>query len=76
MQVLFSKFHNRIVDWLREKGTAEQTLFSEARRLVVWHYQWIISREFLPEVIGDGLTGERDEIEPLHRPLVGVRFCS
>ena len=48
MQVLFSKFHNRIVDWLREKGTADRTIFTEAQRLVVWHYQWIILREFLP----------------------------
>jgi hypothetical protein len=56
MQVLYSKFHNRTVDWLREKGTAEQAIFTEAQRLVVWHYQWIITREFLPEVIGDGLT--------------------
>src|SRR5882724_4512596 len=56
MQVLFTKFHNRIVDWLREKRTAEHTIFTEAQRLVVWHYQWIILREFLPEVIGDGLT--------------------
>ena len=57
MQVLFSKFHNRIVDWLREKGTAEPTILTDARRLVVWHYQWIILREFLPGVIGEGLTG-------------------
>ena len=55
MQVLFSKFHNRIVDWLREKDTAERTIFTEARRLVVWHYQWIILREFLPDLIGDRL---------------------
>ena len=56
MQVLFAKFHNRIVDWLREQGTAEHATFTEARRLAVWHYQWIIVREFLPEVIGEELT--------------------
>jgi len=58
MQVLFSKLHNRVVDWLREKGTAEPAIFTEARRLVVWHYQWIILREFLPDLIGAGLTDE------------------
>lgn len=56
MQVLFSKFHNRVVGWLREQGTAERTLFADAQRLVVWHYQWIILREFLPGLIGDALT--------------------
>jgi hypothetical protein len=58
MQVLFIKFHNRIVDWLREKGMAEGRVFTEAQRLVVWHYQWIILRDFLPELIGDDLTDE------------------
>jgi Animal haem peroxidase len=57
MQVMFSKFHNRIVDWLREKGMPAQAIFTEAQRLVVWHYQWIVVREFLPEVIGDEMTG-------------------
>ncbi len=80
MQVLFSKFHNRIVDWLREKGTAEQTIFTEAQRLVVWHYQWIILREFLPEVIGDGLTdallaGGSRYYRPAADPFIPLEFA-
>jgi hypothetical protein len=58
MQVLFIKFHNRIVDWLREKSAEEGRVFTEAQRLVVWHYQWIILWDFLPELIGDDLTDE------------------
>ena len=80
MQVLFSKFHNRIVDWLREEGTAEHTIFAEARRLVVWHYQWIILREFLPEVIGDGLTdallaGGSRYYRPAADPFIPLEFA-
>ena len=80
MQVLFSKFHNRIVDWLREQGTAERTIFTEAQRLVVWHYQWIVSREFLPHVIGDGLTdallaGGSRYYRPAADPFIPLEFA-
>lgn len=80
MQVLFSKFHNRIVDWLREKGTAEQSIFTEAQRLVVWHYQWIILREFLPQLIGHGLTdavlaGVCRYYRPAADPFIPLEFA-
>ena len=29
-----------------------ETAFAEARRLVTWHYQWIILHEFLPQLVG------------------------
>jgi hypothetical protein len=80
MQVLFSKFHNRVVDWLREKGAAEPHVFTEARRLVVWHYQWIILREFLPETIGRRLTdalladGPR-YYRPADEPFIPLEFA-
>lgn len=49
-------FHNRVVDRLREQGTPADRVFAEAKRTVVWHYQWIIVHEFLPQIIGFGLT--------------------
>lgn len=80
MQVLFSKFHNRIVDWLREKGTAERAIFTEAQRLVVWHYQWIILREFLTGLIGDRLTdalltGGTRYYRPAADPFIPLEFA-
>jgi hypothetical protein len=80
MQVLFSKLHNRIVDWLREKGTAEPAIFAEAQRLVVWHYQWIILREFLPETIGHELTddllaGGLRYYRPAVEPFIPLEFA-
>jgi hypothetical protein len=56
MQVGFIRLHNRLVDRLREDGTPEADLFDEARRAATWHYQWVITREFLPILIGDELT--------------------
>jgi hypothetical protein len=52
LQAAFIKFHNNVVDRLRSQGTPTSQLFSEARRLTRWHYQWLILKEFLPLFIG------------------------
>ena len=47
--------HNRaVVDGVRMANPRLDTerVFAEARRLVTWHYQWIILHEFLPQVVG------------------------
>ena len=48
LHLAFLKFHNHVVDWLREQGVPSSEVFNEARRLVRWHYQWIVVHEFLP----------------------------
>jgi hypothetical protein len=63
LHVVFLQFHNRIVDHLKRGGAADEafpneTIFETARRLVVWHYQWIVRNEFLrwfvlPEILTD-----------------------
>ena len=58
MQVAFIETHNLLVDRLREDGVAEGELFDEARRSLCWHYQWLIVNEFLPGLVGPGLTAE------------------
>ncbi|MFD6680691.1 peroxidase family protein [Micromonospora parva] len=50
----FILFHNRVVDLVRAQGTAESQVFAAARRLVTWHYQWIVLNEFLPLIAGPG----------------------
>ena len=56
MQVAFLSFHNAVTDWLAAQpayeGASADRLFHDARRLVTWHYQWIILHEFLPKTIG------------------------
>lgn len=50
------RFHNAVVDRLRsdpaQATRSSRERFNEARRLVTWHYQWIILNEFLPLTIG------------------------
>lgn len=52
LQAAFILFHNRVVDRLVSEGVAPSELFERARRLVTWHYHWIILNEFLPQIIG------------------------
>jgi Animal haem peroxidase len=42
----FLKFHNAVIQTLPQNADA----FQEARRLVAWHYQWIILNDFLPRI--------------------------
>jgi hypothetical protein len=62
MQVAFLSFHNAVTDWLAAqpayKGASADRIFQDARRLVTWHYQWIILHEFLPRTIGAGLLAK------------------
>lgn len=56
LQVGLMAFHNAVTDHLAAqpayRGASAQRLFADARRLVTWHYQWIILHEFLPATIG------------------------
>ncbi len=79
LHLAFLKFHNRVVDWLRERGTADDDVFEEARQLVRWHYEWIVVNEFLPlsageEVVADVLENGRKFYEPGEEPAIPVEF--
>jgi hypothetical protein len=58
MHAAFLKFHNRAVDELRSEGVPANNVYSTARRLTIWHYQWMVVHEFLPAFIGQQLTNE------------------
>jgi hypothetical protein len=58
LHVAFLRAHNLLVDRLREDGVPEPDVFDEARRATMWHYQWIVLRDYLPGLIGDELASE------------------
>jgi hypothetical protein len=63
LHVVFLQFHNRLVAHLKggvfsAEAFPNETIFETARRLVIWHYQWIVRNEFLkwfilPEILMD-----------------------
>ncbi|MGH8882365.1 MAG: peroxidase family protein, partial [Stackebrandtia sp.] len=75
LQAAFLLFHNRVVDQLRSQGVPPNQVFNEARRLVTWHYQWIVVNEFLRQIctfgiVQDVLTHGRRH----YRPAAGQHF--
>ena len=58
LHLAFLKFHNRVVDLLREQGVPASSVFGETRKLVRWHYQWIVVHEFLPLSVGETLMDD------------------
>lgn len=53
----FLKFHNAVVRHLLNGGTelTGGALFDEARRIVTWHYQWIVLFDFVERLTEPGL---------------------
>jgi Animal haem peroxidase len=64
LHVAMISLHNLLVDRLRDDGVGEAEVGEEARRALAWHYQWVILREFLPELIGAELAAELLESGP------------
>ncbi len=54
IQLSFLKFHNKVLD---EVGD-----FEETRRIVRWHYQWIVINDFLEKIVG------KDIVEDILKP--------
>jgi hypothetical protein len=80
LQLAFIRVHNHLVDRLRGDGVAEADLFDDARRALVWHYQWVILHDFLPTLVGPELTtsvlndGPRF-YRPHGEPFIPVEFA-
>lgn len=61
----FLKFHNAVVDILIGKRISPSNLFSEAKQIVIHHYQWIVLHQFLKtiareDLVDDVLNGKYD----------------
>jgi len=54
----FLKFHNKICDQLALDGTPRGQLFAEARRIVTWHYQWMILHDLVERLCGEGIVAK------------------
>lgn len=52
----FLKFHNKVVDTLAASASPPANIFSEARRLVMWHYQWMVLHDFVERITQVGIV--------------------
>ncbi len=49
LHLMFMRFHNKMVDRV-QKYCAYNDVFQEARKLTVWHFQWLILHEYLYKI--------------------------
>ena len=69
LHVLFLNFHNEAIRQLETnpalaaatESLGAVTLFEQARRLVCWHYQWIIRHDFLPRILHNDVWHHQEE---------------
>ncbi|MEM8922835.1 MAG: heme peroxidase family protein [Actinomycetota bacterium] len=58
LQVAFLLFHNALADRVEAGGRSGVDAFTEARRLVRWHWQWLVVHQFLPQFVGQAMTDD------------------
>jgi hypothetical protein len=80
LQLAFIRAHNHLVDRLRADSVPESDLFDDARRALVWHYQWVILHDFLPTLVGvELLTTVLEDgprfYHPQGEPFIPVEFA-
>lgn len=87
MQLGFLRFHNKVADALSAKPNppAGAALFSEARRIATWHYQWIVVNDFLRTICGNWIVDDilangrkvyRPECLNIHEPFIPIEFAT
>lgn len=79
IQVAFLKFHNAVVERVRTTTHLDDdAAFAEARRVVTWHYQWLILHQFLPQFVGQSLVNDimknGRQIYTTSTPTIPVEF--
>lgn len=80
MHLAFVHAHNAFVERARASGEPETHVFTAAARELVWHYQTVVLREFLPTLIGAALTdlimrGDRRYYRPNDQAFIPLEFA-
>ncbi|MGD9729071.1 MAG: heme peroxidase family protein [Nitrospiraceae bacterium] len=54
----FLKFHNKVVDRLAAGPNPPSDVFFEARKIVTWHYQWLVLHDFVERITENGIVAK------------------
>jgi hypothetical protein len=88
MHLAWLQFHNKVLGEVLADPTtpyrpAARTPFDETRRIVTWHYQWLVINDWLPritrtgavdEVLGNGARWWRSPGRSWNKPYMPVEF--
>ncbi len=59
LQLGFLRFHNHVAEHLHgNHGLVGEALAHETRRVVTWHYQWVVVQDFLRTIVGGTLIDD------------------
>ena len=64
LHLAFIRFHNAVVDHLRDQFFSEKELFFEAQRLTRWHYQWVVVEDYLRNLVGSDVVNDILVVDP------------
>ena len=56
--VALLKFHNKVCDQLAAAGRPAGDVFMEARRIVMWHYQWLVLHDWVERITEKGIVAK------------------
>ena len=74
LHVAFQMFHNKLVDLMRSNGIPRSAVFESARRLARWHYQWVVTHQFLPAIVGQTLSDSVYKEVPTGAPKITIKY--
>jgi heme peroxidase len=56
--IAFVKLHNKVCDQISGGGKTAQQVFTEARQIVTWHYQWMVLHDFVERITEPGIVAK------------------
>lgn len=78
LQVAFLKLHNAIINNADYLGASQHyqnagSVFDAARRVLTWHYQWIVRHDYLRQILDGQVFNDLDRVEQTIK-VVGADF--
>ena len=74
LHVAMQMFHNKLVDYMRSIRTPRAAVFESARRLARWHYQWVVTHDFLPAIVGQAMTDSVYKEVLTGVPIINIKY--
>jgi hypothetical protein len=75
MHVALQMFHNKLVDHVRNKLLVPRSaVFESARRLARWHYQWMVTHDFLPAIVGKAMADSVYKEVLTGLPIINIKY--
>jgi hypothetical protein len=74
MHVAMQMFHNKLVDYMRAIRIPRAAVFESARRLARWHYQWMVTHDFLPAIVGKAMADSVYKEVLTGVPIINIKY--